>query len=437
MANIIKKGLVDIAKNNTWLRKKFRKIVHVKNAIFINRCQRKYDVDEKIVIFECYQGRSYTCSPKAIYEEMIGDSRFDDFTFVWSFKKPHEFVSCENLKKSKIIMYGSKDYYIYNAKAKYIVTNSISEKITTVRDNQIYIQTWHGTPLKKLGFDLETKKGNSTNSLSEIRNRYAEEARKINYMISPSKFTSDKLNSSFKLDEYNNKSKILEIGYPRNDYLFKYNEDDTNEIKNKLGLNKDIEKDIDDKKCDKKIILFAPTFRDNKHDSANGYKYELGFQIENLKKQLGEDFIILFRTHYFVTNSIDFEKYKDFLLDVSSYPEINDLYIVSDMLITDYSSVFFDYACLKKPIIFYMYDLEEYRDDIRGFYLSLDELPGEIVYNEIDLISCITKYSTGKQTTMPKVFDDKYKKFNEKYNYLEDGMASWRVLEECFDVKNT
>lgn len=108
------------------------------------------------------------------------------------------------------------------------------------------------------------------------------------------------------------------------------------------------------------MILYAPTFRDNQHTSGIGYTYNLGINFDELAV-LADNYIILFRTHYFITNLFDFNKYKGFVYDVSNYDDINELYLISDILITDYSSVFFDFANLKKPIIFYMYDLDEYK----------------------------------------------------------------------------
>ena len=106
---------------------------------------------------------------------------------------------------------------------------------------------------------------------------------------------------------------------------------------------------------------------------------------------------------------------------MSSYGDINDLYIASDLLVTDYSSVFFDYANLERPIIFYMYDLEHYANEMRGFYLSLDELPGPIVRDEYALISEIKASKEWKP-------DAKYLGFKERFNPYEDGNSSKRVL---------
>ena len=143
-----------------------------------------------------------------------------------------------------------------------------------------------------------------------------------------------------------------------------------------------------------------------------------------MQRELSESYVVLFRAHYFVANNFDFEKYSGFVYDASYYEDINDLYIVSDMLVTDYSSVFFDYAVLRKPIIFFMYDLEEYAEQIRGFYLSLDELPGNICTNEEQLLDEIKSGGS--------ILHSRYDNFNKEYNYLDDGQATKRVVEKVF-----
>ena len=185
-------------------------------------------------------------------------------------------------------------------------------------------------------------------------------------------------------------------------------------VKQTLGIH------ADDRR---KIILYAPTWRDNQHDSSLGYTYQLNIDFDRWAKKFAKDYIILFRTHYFVANSFDFGKYADFVFDVSNFNDINQLYIVSDLLITDYSSVFFDYANLKRPILFYMYDLLEYQGKLRDFYFDLKELPGNIYKNENDLLAAI------EGLDFARCFDARYQAFNNKFNYLDDGQATRRVVD--------
>ena len=219
--------------------------------------------------------------------------------------------------------------------------------------------------------------------------------------------------SAFNLKEVHKENCIIEQGYPRNDFLYNYTEDDVKRIKQKLGIDG----------INKKIILYAPTWRDNQHQAGVGYTYKTEVDFDKLQKELQDEYIILFRAHYFVSNSFDFEKYKGFIYNVSNLDDVNETYVVSDILITDYSSVFFDYANLKRPMLFYMYDFEEYKDEMRGFYIDIDELPGEITKTEDELINAI-------RHTKNFEYNEKYKKFNDKFNYLDDGQAAKRTVEK-------
>lgn len=218
--------------------------------------------------------------------------------------------------------------------------------------------------------------------------------------------------SAFNLPVNNPNVEIVEEGYPRNDFLSNYTNEDVQRIKETLGIENN----------DKKIILYAPTWRDNQYKDC-GYSYQIEVDFDKLKQELSDEYIILFRAHYFIAHSFDFSKYDGFIYNVSDYEEINDLYIVADMLVTDYSSVFFDYSILKRPIFFYMYDLESYKNEIRGFYISLDDLPGPVLETEKQLIDELKKEF---------VYDDKYQKFNDRFTALEDGEATKRVIERCF-----
>lgn len=352
-------------------------------------------VDERVVFFESFQGRNYSCSPKAIFEEMRDSGDYNDYEFIWSFRNVHrpgkilqKLVGSEKGPKISIVKYETFSYYKALAKAKYWVLNSNTRKFLKPTDEQVYIQTWHGTPLKKIGLDVPG---------SDLD--YAHEGEKFSYMISPSKYCSEKLVSAFGLQ--GREDIVLETGYPRNDALFTFDQAKVNSILRELDVPRG-----------KKIILYAPTFRDNKHSEVSGYENASGLDFDKLKEKIGDEYTILFRAHYFVAKNMDFEKYKDFVIDVSDYEDVNDLYIVSDMLITDYSSVFFDYANLKRPIIFYMYDYEDYKENARDFYLDQNELPGPITKTQDELVKEIEK-------TRFFIPDARYSMFNQKFNHLD------------------
>ncbi|HPR24269.1 MAG TPA: CDP-glycerol glycerophosphotransferase family protein, partial [Bacillota bacterium] len=338
-----------------------------------------------------------------------------------SFKKPsyHRYME-EEYRNTEVIKTYGRTYEQTLAKAKYWITNyRVLDHIYPGKD-QVYVQCWHGTPLKRLGYDLDHS-DNAMNSTDEIWDKYKIDAEKFTWMISPSSFATEKFISAWNLKEFGREDVIIEEGYPRNDILTNYDEELKDFTKECIGIS-----DMGEKK----IILYAPTWRDNQHVAGLGYTYDMHLDLDRLQRELGEDYILLCRLHYLVANSIDFEKYEGFIYDVSKYDDINELYIISDLLITDYSSVFFDYANLKKPILFYMYDLEEYRDDIRGFYIDINELPGEIITEEDRLIQAVKEVGDGF------VPDEKYMAFNSRYNYLDDGNAAKRTVRKILGKDN-
>ena len=370
-------------------------------------------MDDKVIFFEAFGGRNYTCSPKAIYEKILTMKEFKDFKFVWAFVDPskHDVLN----DKRTIVKTNSKDYYKYLSIAKYWIVNSIIDEGIIKKKNQVYVQCWHGTPLKKLRYDIEVN-GAVLNTIEEIRKRNDRDARKFDYFISPSKYCTEKFTSAFNLKALGKENIIIEKGYPRNDFLFNKTKKDVDSIKKKLGL-----------PLDKKVIFYLPTFRDNQHTSGVGYTYNLAIDFDSLKKKFSKDYVILFSPHYFIANSIDLSKYKGFVFNVARYDEINELYLVSDIIMTDYSSVFFDFANLKRPMLFYMYDFDDYQNNLRDFYISLDELPGPISKTQDELENNLKNIDS-----IFKDYKGKYEKFNKKYNYLDDGNASERVIKVIF-----
>lgn len=402
-----KKLIFDIVKKNKAFRIVFRGSRDAAYRIKMTLDDPFGKIDDRLVYFQTFSGRGYSDSPKAMYEYMMQAPEYKDFRFVWSFKEPERFQFLKN-DRTDIVKFRTRADNIALRTAKYWITNYRMLNHQYPRKGQIYVQCWHGTPLKRLGYDLESS-DNVMNSGSEIREKYRSDAKKFSYIISPSPFTTEKFASAWNLTETRQTHKIIEEGYPRNDRLINTTPEERTELRKKLGVD------------DKKVILYAPTWRDNQHTSGQGYTYKTEVDFDKLREELGDDYVILFRAHYLVANSFDFDRYRGFVEDVSSYSDINELYIVADILITDYSSVFFDYANLRKPVIFYMYDLEEYANDIRGFYISLDELPGPVVRDEDALIKEVRKTDGWKP-------DEKYEQFCEKYNPKDDGHASERVL---------
>lgn len=403
-----------IVKLNYFFKNSFDTIQKKRRSHYYKKMYKTLNVDEKLVIFESFLGKQYACSPKAIYEAMLKDERFNDFVFIWVFRNPVARRMEFKDKRTVIVKYNTRRYFRYYARAKYWISNWRLSEAIIKKENQIFIQTWHGTPLKKIGMDLEIE-GNATTSQKKGHAMYLNDAKKYDYFISPSAFCTKVFASAFGLNILHKENILIETGYPRNDFLFRFTNKDVYRIKKELHL-----------PMDKKIILYAPTWRDNQHELGVGYTFDMAKYIKSFLDNINDDFIVIVRLHYLVANQLDISAYKGKVFDYSKLDDINRLYVISDILITDYSSVFFDYANLMRPILFYMYDLDEYQSNVRDFYIDLDELPGPIFKEEQKLLEAIEHIDH-----ITEAYHDKYKHFNDKYNYLDDENAGKRVLDIC------
>lgn len=395
----------------------------------VSNRERRYDrhaglpTKDKMVVFESFMGRKYADSPKAIYEFMLDNHNFDDYEFIWCFKDRciDEYSFIEKNSRTTVLLWGSPKYYKTYAQAKYWFTNSRLPGGIKPKGGQVYVQCWHGTPLKRLGFDIEINTTDAKNDAHTVQDVYESDAKRYTYIISPSKYCSEKFRSAFNLESIGKGDIIIEEGYPRNDAIVNASQDDIDRIKRELNI-----------PSGKKVILYAPTWRENQHTTGVGYIYDAPIDFNQLRDRIGEEYVILFRAHYFIANKFDFDAYGGYVVDVCNYPEINDLYVISDILITDYSSVFFDYGILKRPIIFYMYDLEYYKEQLRGFYIDINELPGPIIENQEMLEDTIKRLG---EWTNTEEYMMKYNAFTKRFTYLDDGHATERVVKKIFNMK--
>ena len=377
-----------------------------KNAILKTIYLNKYNkepIKENRIIFESFRGDFYTDNPKYIYEHLL-KTYGDKFEYIWVINDKSTIIP-GNPKKVKRL---TNEYYHAMATSKYWVLNGRQHSSLLKRDEQILLETWHGTPLKKLGLDLE----NLYSGSPKYQKRVDNDSKDWNYLVSPNRYTTNILKRCFAYD-----GEMLETGYPRNDILSNADENLANEIKTKLNLPKD-----------KKIILYAPTWRDNEFFKAGQYKFTLKLDLKRLQEELGDEYIILTRLHYFIANNLDLSKYKGFAFDESKYDDIAELYLISDILITDYSSVFFDYANLKRPMLFYTYDLDSYGDVIRGFYFDMENnVPGPLLFTTEEVIDSIKNIEKIKEE-----YKEKYEEFYETFCSLEEGNASQKIVERIW-----
>ena len=229
--NAFKITIINIAKKNVLFRKIIRNVLNTKRLIGFKLRTLGVKTEEKTAIFFAFKGKSYTCSPKAIYEYMLADKKYKDFKFIWAFENPKNHKIMEKQNNTTVIKYGSKEYERALARAKYWIFNYRVADHIYPKKNQVYVQCWHGTPLKRLGYDLKNS-NNAMNSDSEIYEKYRIDAKKFKYILSPSKFASEKFASAWNLETTNMTDKIIEQGYPRNDFLYNYKENNIEQIEN-------------------------------------------------------------------------------------------------------------------------------------------------------------------------------------------------------------
>lgn len=358
-------------------------------------------------LFQSFDGKFISDSPWYLYKEI---SRRVSGKFIWVVRDFDiiDKSQFESFDYVEFVKYGTLKYYVSLAKASVIISNSRMPYFFSKSKDQTYIQTWHGTPLKKIGLDI----GSATNHVipySAIKLAYESEAKMVDIFVSPSPYATDRFRTSFNLQDY----QLLELGYPRNDLLVSKRGDDlyVDSLKLKFGIQQN-----------SKVILYAPTYRDNNLDNLGVHRTINLLSTPAFTEKFGRDVVFLVRGHYFSEIELD----NDQFIDVSHINDINELYLVSDALITDYSSVFFDYSLLDRPIYFYMPDYDVYEKEVRGFYLKVPEqLPGRVFYNSDQLADAI--------------IDDgfelcNHRDFNLLYNPHEDGYSSGRYVDYLLNL---
>jgi CDP-glycerol glycerophosphotransferase len=210
---------------------------------------------------------------------------------------------------------------------------------------------------------------------------------------------------------------MLEVGYPRNDLMHSPEAGAVAEqVRARLGIPEG-----------KRVVLYAPTWRDDQYYSRGRYKFDMRLDVERARAALGDDHVLLIRLHTNVVDGVE-EDGHGFVRDVSQYPDITELYLVSDVMISDYSSVMFDYANTGRPMLFFTYDLADYRDRLRGFYFDFEaEAPGPLVETSDDLIDAIRDVDAA--TAGHK---ERYDAFVDRFCPLDDGQAAARTADRVF-----
>lgn len=364
----MRKRLIYILKHNAFIQKMYRIIMS-----FVFKVWGLFlPIDDKLVIFVSFMGMGFNDSPKAIYDYMEDHSEYKGYRCVWAFEHPELFSGLETVKIDSVA------YFKTALKAKYWITNTNIERgLKFKKHSQVYLNTWHGIALKHIGNDCPGRKDYNFDT--------------VDHLVVSGEHDEKVWKSAFNADE----KTYLRCGMPRNEELWLATDDRKKELRKKLGLSED-----------KKVILYAPTWREST-DGGKSYEIKPPIHFDVWKKELGNDYIVLFRAHHQTTKVLGV-RYDEFVRDASDYPAVNELMIASDMLITDYSAIAFDYAVLCKPLLIYAYDYDSYLAE-RGTYFEIDDCyPNKSCRTEEELLARIKRIDYNAECANTKRFRDEF-----------------------------
>jgi CDP-glycerol glycerophosphotransferase len=373
------------------------------------------------VVYECFGGTQYSDSPRAIHEELV--RRETPLEQLWVVRDA-AFVVPETARP---LRQGSEEYYEALARSRYIVANDHWPRWFVGRSGQTCLQTWHGAPLKTTGLALAAR----PKAVRAYWRGLAERAENWRLVVSPGSFATPIIRGAFPAGE------VLETGLPRTDLLVRpERERIVEEVRRRLGL------------AARRVVLYAPTYLDHLEyrrsertsrvrdvptyaADLDDHAYRQGplLDLEALHRTLGDDYAILYRKHRRVLDRLT-RSAAPSTIDVSDYPDIMELLLVADVLVTDYCSIAFDFACTGKPILFYTPRLEEYRDEVRGFSIDFEAVaPGPLLRTTEDIVDALRD-----PEAIRAAYDDRYEAFVESYCGLSDGHATERVVDRVFDL---
>ncbi len=364
----MRQRIIYILKHNTVIQSIYRVVMS-----FVFRVAGVFiGTDENLVLFVSFMGLNFNDSPKAIFEYMEAHMEYQNYRCVWAFEKPELFPDLETVKID------TPAYFKTVLRAKYWITNTNIERgLHFKKKNQKYLNTWHGIALKYIGNDVAGRNDFNFDT--------------VDYLCVCGDYDERVFKTAFRAKE----SSYLRCGLPRNEELWKVTAERKAQMRDKLSI-----------PADKKVILYAPTWRESS-DGGKSYEIKPPIHFDSWKKEFGDEYVVLFRAHHQTTKVLGVQ-YDEFVREASSYPAVNDLMIASDILITDYSAIAFDYSILCRPIFCYAYDYDTYLAE-RGTYFQIDEkYPNKRCRTEDELLTRIKSIDYGAECQNTKRFRDEF-----------------------------
>jgi CDP-glycerol glycerophosphotransferase len=349
------------------------------------------------IVYVAFRGH-FSDSPRALYEELR--ARGVDATHTW-LAAPHTQDGFP--ADVATVTFGSPESIAALEGADLVISNDHIPLDWEKRAGTTYLQTWHGTMLKRIHNDVLWAPEGRLAYLDQDIARW-------DLLLSPNAVTTERLRKAFGFT-----GPIHETGLPRNDLLHSPDRDDVRaRVRADLGIGED-----------QTVVLYTPTWRDDLVFEGNeGQDFEFPIDLDAFTERLGGDHVLLLRLHNMVMDRLELVE-GSVVRDVCGHPDIRDLYLAADLMVTDYSSTMFDFANTGRPMVFFTYDLDRYRDQLRGFYFDLEDVaPGPLVRTSTELVDAIADIDGVSER-----YAARYARFQEQFNHLEDGAATRRVLD--------
>ena len=347
-------------------------------------------------VYNSFEGR-YSDNPRAIYEALA--VRGDGHTHLWLADAHHLDGFPAGVET---VPYGSPQCIEALEGCDVLVANTHTDLVWEKRPATLYLQTWHGTPLKRIHWDVLWAPPGRLERLQR-------DVDKWDCLLSPNAASTPLLRRAFRYDR-----EVLESGYPRNDVLLAPGADEMRaRVRAELG--------IEDGRT---AVLYTPTWRDDVVFPEGGKEFALGLDVDGFVDALGDEHVLLLRLHYMLTGRLAAVEHPA-VRDVSFHPDVAELYLAADAMVTDYSSTMFDFGVTGKPMAFFTYDLADYKDRQRGFYFDFaPEAPGPLVETDAELVDAIRDLDA-----ISERYAERYAQFRTRYCHLDDGSAAERVVE--------
>lgn len=374
-------------------------------------------VRDNVVFYESFAGNGALCNPNAVFEYLLNDPSKSHLTHVWSIRDSDERARFKakyaHFKNVKAVKHNSTKYWQELSTAKYLFNNATFAPFFTKRAEQVYVNTWHGTPLKTMGYDSNEGAFGARNILRNFV--------QADYLVSPNEFTTDVMyRSAYKLDGIF-AGKIVEQGYPRIDAQFASSgkKTETQQALAESGL----------KLSGKKVVLYAPTWKGSSFQKPDNEASQLLVRMRTLEEALGDKYDFALKVHQQVYKfAMELPELKQYL--VPNEIPTNDVLALSEVLITDYSSIFFDFLATEKPILFFTPDQASYHGE-RGVYL--ETLPGPSL-QELDLlVETLGQLGTGTENDIQETYRQRRQDARQTYCGIEDGKSTERLVSIIFD----